>query len=772
MANSFFRATLLKAKSRDALIKLAGPHPREAAQAGLKNIAHLYQYVNTPPLAVGVTAHKVAESVLRSIEYNRLPNNGLGERPTQMWPSDVPYPFEEITSNFSPQACREMFELFLQENCQLIDNCLSATWEYIATTNSDVLTKGRQTWDPINERSVPSAQAYKEVVDLYDTHLPHRRSSLLGFINAFHGELGLQEMTVKKRERVTKTELVRDQKSGLLIKVTKSTVKVREKKLEHEQVYNETFKRAVSFCAYLKSKERGKLERRAIASANMVLRAHLHIVEKFHLLMSQTLSGSVIGVGGEEKKNKILDVLNSLQGFKGPGATSLQATEDVTKYNECLAPECFALFHDILMDNKVRDKLKLPRVPEELAPLKTIFLHTFYLLANKRIWMGKGHAVANRDSTSNLMWTRECVPMMNDKTKEWYMRAEQHIDEGYLKAPYGMLMGMLNATSTTMVLATVNWRKQHGTDCKSARSSDDSMTSFSATTSKDLLCNIQRVYDNMKLMGVNISEKKSRFFRLGFGEVTSWYQDGEFGGQYGVETSALRPVGNNPADDFHSIASQTATSLRTGTTNKFGAQARLCIGIDNCRRLWKINQEFGKRPGVSGKVQVLSDGGRNPWNWSTCHLPEIPLKERFVETEEEKTYLLRVMNPDNPFTGGPTELTTYSVELGQLVDVEMDIPRNLFNLQKRSNATRRSLLRKEEDNFKKVCTEITEVFEAVDPVSALITPRTTTKMSQSLAHQLSAERGALRSAGVEFTNEELMEIDRAVTLLAGSENVE
>nr|UUT42629.1 MAG: polymerase PB1 [Zambezi tick virus 1] len=179
------------------------------------------------------------------------------------------------------------------------------------------------------------------------------------------------------------------------------------------------------------------------------------------------------------------------------------------------------------------------------------------------------------------------------------------------------------------------------------------MTAFSARSPNQLLYNIQRVYDNMKLMGVNISEKKSRFFRQGFGEVTSWYQDGEFGGQYGVETSALRPVGNNPADDFHSIAAQTATSLRTGTTNLFGAQARLCIGIDNCRRLWKISQEFEKRPGVSAKVQVLSDGGKNPWNWSTCHLPEIPLKERYITTEEEKTYLLRIMNPDNPFTMAP-----------------------------------------------------------------------------------------------------------------------
>lgn len=772
MANSFFRATLLKEESRRKLVLLAGPHPREASSAGLKNISHLYQYVNTPPLAIGVTAHKVAESVLRSIEYNRLPDNGLGERPSQMWPSDAPYPLDVITSNFSPQACREMFELFLIENHQLIDNCLNSTWEYINTTNSDVLTKGRQTWDPINERSVPSAQAYREITKLYDDNQEYRRPTLLGFLNSFHEELGAEELIVRNRERVTKTENIRNPQTGLILKVTKSSVRVKQHKLEGEEVYNNAFKRATSFCAYLKSKERGKLERRAIASANMVLRAHLHIVEKFHLLLSTKLPGSVIGVGGEEKKNKILEVLGSLKGFMGEGTTTLQATEDVTKYNECLAPECFALFHYMIMDNNLRKKLGLPSLPDELLALLDIFTHTFYLLANKRIWMGKGHLVANRTSASHMNWDPECLHMMNSTTKEWFEKTMPHLEEGYLKAPYGMLMGMLNAASTTMVLAAVNWRKQANMDCKTARSSDDSMTVFSASDEFSLRVNIQRLYDNLKLMGVNISEKKTRFFRQGFGELTSWYQDGEFTGQYGVETSALRPTGMNPADDFHAIASQTSTSLRTGTTNLFGAQARLCTGVDNCRRLWKIDHRPGKRPNISGAVQVLADGGDNPWNWSSCHLPEIAYKERFVTTDEEREYLLRVMNPDNPFTGGPSELTTYSVELGQLVDVEMDIPRNLFHLQKRSNATKRSLLKDEEEKFKKVCSEINEVFETIDPVSALVTPRTATKMAESLGHQLASERGALKSAGVTFDEEETRTLDKAIKLLMGKLNVE
>lgn len=48
--------------------------------------------------------------------------------------------------------------------------------------------------------------------------------------------------------------------------------------------------------------------------------------------------------------------------------------------------------------------------------------------------------------------------MMNETTKEWLLKVESHIEEGQLKAPYGMLMALINAASTTMALDMVNWR--------------------------------------------------------------------------------------------------------------------------------------------------------------------------------------------------------------------------------------------------------------------------------------------------------------------------
>lgn len=161
---------------------------------------------------------------------------------------------------------------------------------------------------------------------------------------------------------------------------------------------------------------------------------------------------------------------------------------------------------------------------------------------------------------------------MDDVTREWFDKTAPHLEEEYFKTPYGMLMGMLNAASTTMARAAVPWRLEQGTDCKTARSGDDSMTVFSAHTTIKLSSNINRLYHNLKIIGINMSVKKTRVFRTKFGELTSWYQDGDFTAQYGVETSSLRPAGN-PSDDFHSIASQAATSMCVGNNNIFRAQA-------------------------------------------------------------------------------------------------------------------------------------------------------------------------------------------------------
>lgn len=243
-----------------------------------------------------------------------------------------------------------------------------------------------------------------------------------------------------------------------------------------------------------------------------------------------------------------------------------------------------------------------------------------------------------------------------------------HGHSNYLQASSGILMGMHNALSTTVGLAA----NMYGQDSLNAytitlRSSDDSMTLYLAREPNllDLCIEVER--RSLKLLGINLSLRKTLIFKQGYGEYTSWYQDGEFISQFGVETSIIRPQGKNPMDDFYSIAKGTSISQQRLEMNPFGAAAKLTIGIDNCRRLWRVKRDPTKRENISSQVLLLADGGDNPWTPMRCHLEETSLKEHWVTNETERSYLLKIRHPDNPFCSEPLEDVTFSVDLGRII---------------------------------------------------------------------------------------------------------
>ena len=88
----------------------------------ISSISLLYMYSNTPPLAYGSPAPKVAESIIRSREYNHLPNGGRNKDDPlldrQFWlPSDGNFPLDltQPTSNVNLKAM-EIFAIeFLQK---------------------------------------------------------------------------------------------------------------------------------------------------------------------------------------------------------------------------------------------------------------------------------------------------------------------------------------------------------------------------------------------------------------------------------------------------------------------------------------------------------------------------------------------------------------------------------------------------------------------------------------------------------------------------------
>lgn len=265
-------------------------------------------------------------------------------------------------------------------------------------------------------------------------------------------------------------------------------------------------------------------------------------------------------------------------------------------------------------DPTVRKENGLPAPTDDEILLQEILIFTNFVMALKNIQLGPG-PIGTTDTVYNrIPWGKKHFSRLNENTRRWMEEIEKRggVVKGMIRDSPGMNMGMLKAGSTTFGLLCGQYRL-HPTKEKTVtiRSSDDSMTFYVAAG----VSNLRRVVcvnrRNLALIGINLSPSKTFFSAHNFGEYTSWYIDGDFVSQYGVETSTLRPQGKNPVDDVFAITKGSATSLTTMSINYIGAEAKIRLGIDNVRRLWCIRANNGKRPGISGEVQLIADGGLN-----------------------------------------------------------------------------------------------------------------------------------------------------------------
>lgn len=336
---------------------------------------------------------------------------------------------------------------------------------------------------------------------------------------------------------------------------------------------------------------------------------------------------------------------------------------------------------------------------------------------------------------------------MNEETKEWYLKLNSKIteDRRYVRSSPGMLMGMLNAASTTVGLLLSNYRMKKN-ECKviCMRSSDDSTTKYlSMSNETNKKCVVQNK-QNLSLIGINLSPDKTFFLREGIAEYTSWYIDGKFVSQYGTEVPSIRPQGKSPYDDLYAVAKGTSTLLQTLTINHLGATARLRFEISACKRLWRMPPYNGNaRPGVSSQVQLIEDGGAYLWNCANCHLNEIAMKKRLVSTNEEKDYLYRITNPDNPFSDSVDEDMTYLKEHGCLTIDTVESPNCIFRYVKRSNRSFKGEEKTEQAKKEKACSAVFNLLNMAEPTTTLEFPSTAVTIRQHLITVLETMRGSV-----------------------------
>lgn len=121
--------------------------------------------------------------------------------------SATDYPVDETLGNFHAGAVREMSINFLKANHAIFDESVEIGMDRAKHSNADRLTAGKQTWDPLTERSVPSATAYAEMNKLFDVNGLGKPHTCLGWIKSFMVMMNKDTIVTKKvRVRIVKTK--------------------------------------------------------------------------------------------------------------------------------------------------------------------------------------------------------------------------------------------------------------------------------------------------------------------------------------------------------------------------------------------------------------------------------------------------------------------------------------------------------------------------------------------------------------------------------------
>jgi len=713
------------------------PHSRDIPQElclKMPTISNLYIYTNPPPMGYGNPGPKVAESILRAQDYNlKTQNKEVDIGPFKVnagyWEDEEePYPFDKVTGNWHPGEAYKIFSAFKSlYECEIRESA-EETLDYIIRTNANVLTTGRQTWCPISQTSCPSPDAYLNFTKYLMENGHSDNHSLFTFAQIAHEKR--DAFIFYEFEKTLRTRRSMDRRRHQIINRTISRKKRVKKRAYGDLPNQEKFLILSStFCSYIKHGERSKLKRRAIASPNIMLRAYLNIIEFFHLSLAKRLPGTTISIGGDEKKLKILKEISLAK--SSANKYFYTATQDATKFNECMNADLFCFMHLIIFNYESTTQTDVEKI------LMKIFTEGNFMLAIKRITLGQGPNAYNDTKTimNKLDYFDTDISRFNENTRAWVERLRDRMDQKYVQARPGMLMGMHNAAATTVSYAPCNYRQDSSSIMyKTLRSSDDSLSVISAKDSRSLVQAITTEYLCLKLVGLNIATSKSYWVSGSIGEYNSWYLDEGFSAQYGTETSAIRPQGVSPGDDFGSCAMSTSSALAQHCINPIGAQMRLIVGIDHIRRVWRIQRK--EREGITSSVQFLGDGGINPWTSMSCGLEETSIRYSNCLTDQDSLYFWRCLNPRNPFNKEPVEELTFNKEKGIMTANDVETPRTVFHYALRHNRTFRGPLSLESADNMKMSAQATAIMETANPAFKVISFQSTEKCGKYLINRL------------------------------------
>lgn len=250
----------------------------------------------------------------------------------------------------------------------------------------------------------------------------------------------------------------------------------------------------------------------------------------------------------------------------------------------------------------------------------------------------------------------------NESTKKKIEKIRPLLMDGTASLSPGMMMGMFNMLSTVLGVSILNLGQKKYTKTTywwdGLQSSDDFALIVNAPNHEGIQAGVDRFYRTCKLVGINMSKKKSYINKTGTFEFTSFFYRYGFVANFSMELPSFGVSGVNESADMSIGVTVIKNNMINNDLGPATAQMALQLFIKDYRYTYRCHRgdtqiqtrrsfELKKLwDQTQSKVGLLvSDGGPNLYNIRNLHIPEVCLKWELMDDD----YRGRLCNPLNPF---------------------------------------------------------------------------------------------------------------------------
>ncbi|APP91612.1 PB1 protein [Sinu virus] len=594
-----------------------------------------YAYTGPPPVAYGSKTKAVLENIKRPYQYfdkHKRDDKDLDITIKSGKKDTTNINMEKPSSGYNEEWLIKFSKDFCVKHRVAFDNLGNWLDFKLPLISYAELAKGRQTWSFIQKRNIPAAMALEETVEFLEHNLKRRvGKTMLEYLQAICDVLELDETNF----------LIKKNKKGIDMNtegeeiefVPTEKIKIVEIKFTREELWDQMRKLNTMW----KHFERGKLNRRTIATASMLVRGFVKITEDAARVLLERIDSAGTPVGGEEKLAKLASNL-----VQRDAEITGELSGDQEKFNECLDPDAMRTMWTVFLKFLNRDDWEID-----------LFNVPFMVFKAKLADMGEGLVFKSGKVKRHFH--------LNDAPENEFSCLKGLVRENDIECSLGMFMGMYNLTATLVALIaadTIDIRGKH------VESSDDFIHFFFEKSKDKVVEQAEKLRMRMKLVGINFSPSKSvLIIPAGIGEFNSKFHHQDFVGNIATELPALIPGGNNPMTDMSMGLNVIKNSLNTFQMTPLTANFALKLFFEAYKYAYLINGETKRKRFIDSaeiKPLVTYQGAEPIHSISNIHLDEIALRHHLGLISEEELSI--IMNPANPITRTSEPTLTVRVE--------------------------------------------------------------------------------------------------------------